>query len=94
MASCLEETCAIGVVVVAYVVAELLEKPKRKKGKWAKQWLTKRNELSHNALMKELALEPGDWFYYLRMDEATYLKLLSHSPSLGQILMVREEFVF
>ena len=93
MASCLEETCAIGVVVVAYVVAEL-EKPKRKKRKWVKQWLTKKNELSHNALMKELASEPGDWFNYLRMDEATYLKLLSHSPSLGQILMMREEFVF
>ena len=93
MASCLEETCAIGVVAVAYVVAEL-EKPKRKKRKWVKQWLTKRNELSHNALMKKLALEPGDWFNYLRMGEATYLKLLSHSPSLGQILMVREEFVF
>ena len=93
MASYLEETCAIGVVVVAYVVAEL-EKPKRKKRKWVKQWLTKRHELSHNALMKELALEPGDWFNYLRMDEATYLKLSSHSPSLGQILMVREEFVF
>ena len=92
MASCLEETCAI-VVVVAYVVAEL-EKPKRKKRKWVKQWLTKRNELSHNALMKELSLEPGDWFNYLCMDEATYLKLLSHSPSLGHILMVREEFVF
>ena len=63
MASYLE-TCAIGVVAAACVVAEL-EKPKRKKRKWMKQWL-KRNELSHNALMKELALEPGDWFNYLR----------------------------
>ena len=78
---------------MAYVVAEL-KKPKRKKEKWVKQWLTKRNELSHNALMKGLALEPGDWLNYLRMDEATYLKLLSHSPPLGQILMVREEIVF
>ena len=70
MASYLE-TCAIGVVAAACVVAEL-EKPKRKKRKWMKQWLIKRNELSHNALMKELALEPGDWFNYLRMDEASY----------------------
>ena len=30
--------------------------------KWAKDWLLKRNNLSHINLLKELKLEPGDWY--------------------------------
>ena len=44
--------------------------------KWAKDWLLKRNNLSHINLLKELKLEPGDWYNYLRMDSETYLELL------------------
>ena len=44
--------------------------------KWAKDWLLKRNNLSHINLLKYLKLEPGDWYNYLRMDSETYLELL------------------
>jgi hypothetical protein len=44
------------------------------RSKWTKDWSLKRNSLSHtNNILHELKLEPGDWFNYLRMDEATYL---------------------
>ena len=66
---------ALGAVTVACIVAEI-EKPKRKKRKWVKDWLMKRNELSHECLLNELKLEPGDWFNYVRMDEKTYMELL------------------
>jgi hypothetical protein len=50
---------------------------KRKLGsKWAKDWLLKRNNLSHTNLLKELKLEPSDWYSYLRMDSEAYLELL------------------
>ena len=43
--------------------------------KWAKDWLLKRNSLSQINL-KELKLEPGDWYSYLRIDSEAYLELL------------------
>ncbi|KAG7171193.1 putative Alcohol dehydrogenase transcription factor Myb/SANT-like-containing protein 20 [Homarus americanus] len=72
MASSLEDLTflALGAAAAVYAVAEI-EKPKRRKR--VKQWLMKRNELSHDSLLNELKLEPGDWFNYLRMDEETYL---------------------
>jgi len=33
--------------------------------------------LSHDCLLNELKVDPGDWHNYLRMDEQTYLELLS-----------------
>ena len=51
-------------------------KKKRTRSKWAKAWLLKRNNLSHINLLKDLTLEPGDWYNYLRMDNETYLHLL------------------
>ena len=50
----------------------------RKKGrsKWTKDWLLKRNQLSHTNLLVDLKLEPDDWRNYLRMDEETYIDLL------------------
>ena len=51
------------------------EEKRKLRSKWAKDWLLKRNNLSHN-LLKELKLEPGDWYNYLRMDSETYLELL------------------
>jgi len=44
--------------------------------KWAKDWLLKQNNLSHVNLMKELRLEPGYWYNYLRMDSEAYLEHL------------------
>lgn len=39
--------------------------------------MLKRKIFSHVNLLAELKLEPGDWFNYLRMDEETYLELLT-----------------
>ena len=44
--------------------------------KWAKDWLLKRNTLSHINLLKELKLQPGDWYNYLSMDSEAYLEFL------------------
>jgi hypothetical protein len=44
---------------------------------WCKEWLQKRNTYSHVNLLTELKLAPKDWHNYLRMDEETYLQLLS-----------------
>ena len=38
-------------------------------------WLMKRNNLSHINLLKELKLEPDDWYSYLRTDSEAYLEL-------------------
>ena len=48
---------ALGAAAAAYI-ADIECKPKRKRGKWVKQWITKRNELSHDTLLNELKLEP------------------------------------
>ena len=48
----------------------------RKRKVWSKEWLRKRLLYSHVNLMKELKLEKGDWFNYMRMDHETYLELL------------------
>ena len=55
----------------------LSAKQPRKRSKWCKSWLLKRGELSHGQLIQELRLEPRDYANYLRMDESTYLELLS-----------------
>ena len=61
---------AIGVVIA-------LNKKKRKRSKWTKDWLLKRKQISHLNLLNELALHPEDWRNYIRMDESTYLQLLN-----------------
>ena len=43
---------------------------------WSKPSLLKREKMSHGQVMLELRLEPQDYKKYLRMNEATYLKLL------------------
>jgi hypothetical protein len=50
---------------------------KRKRKKWCKDWLLKRDTYSHVNLLNELKFEPEDFKNYLRMDEKTYLELLS-----------------
>jgi hypothetical protein len=52
-------------------------KRKNKRKMWCKEWLQKRNTYSHVNLLTELKLAPNDWHNYLRMDEETYLQLLS-----------------
>jgi hypothetical protein len=51
---------------------------KSKRTKCTKDWLLKRENVSHVNLLKELKFEKNDWFNYLRMDENCYLKLLQH----------------
>jgi hypothetical protein len=50
------------------------------RSKWARAWLLKRNNLSHINLRKDLTLEPGDWYNYLRIDNETYLHLHLIAP--------------
>ena len=50
---------------------------KRKQRSKCKSWLQKRDKLSHNVLLEELRSEPEDYLNYLRMDEPTFLELLS-----------------
>ena len=65
-----EEVMAVGIVIA-------LNEKKRKRSKWTKGWLLKRDKISHTNLMKELKLDPDDWRNYMRMDESTYLELLN-----------------
>jgi len=55
----------------------LILKNKKKREKWAKDWLLKRKTYSHVNLLNELRFEPLDFKNYLRMDEDTYRNLLS-----------------
>ena len=65
-----DEVMAVGIVIA-------LNEKKRKRSKWTKDWLLKRDQISHTNLMKELKLDPDDWRSYMRMDESTYLELLN-----------------
>ena len=71
----LDEETLIALAIVIAVRDK--EKKKKKRSKCVKQWLSKRGELSHTNLLNELSLEPEDRFNYMRMNEATYLRLLS-----------------
>lgn len=44
---------------------------------WTKDWLLKRNVLSHTNLLEEIRAFPEDYRNFMRMDEETYLHLLS-----------------
>lgn len=50
---------------------------KTQRSVWAKEWLMKRSKYSHINLLSELKLFLKDWHNYLRMDEQSYLNLLS-----------------
>ena len=47
-------------------------------GNLGRNGLLKRNNLSRINLLKELKLEPGDWYNYLRMDSEAQLELLEN----------------
>jgi hypothetical protein len=53
------------------------KKRSKKRRAWCKQWLQKRRHYSHINLLNELRFAPKDWHNYLRMNEETYLKILS-----------------
>lgn len=52
-------------------------KNKMKRKIWTKNWFQKRDDFSHINLLKELKFSPNDWNNYMRMNEKTYLELLS-----------------
>jgi hypothetical protein len=68
---------------------------KRKlRSKCAKDWLLKRNNLSHINLLKELKLEPGDWYNYLRDGTEGYLELLQKvTPCIRKCISVMRRAV-
>ena len=56
----------------------ILKKKKRKQRRmWSKDWLLKRDTLSHTNLLEEIRAFPEDFQNFMRMDEETYLHLLS-----------------
>lgn len=57
-------------------LAKKMEKSRKPRTKWSREWLLKKREFSHVKLLKELRNEPNDWRNYLRMDEETYIELL------------------
>lgn len=63
--------------IVGLVFALKAHKRTKKRSVWCKKWLMKRHEYSHINLLNELKFAPKDWHNYLRMNEETYLKLLS-----------------
>ena len=61
----------------AGVLLTMLTKKERKREKWTKDWLLKRQKMSHMNILSELLFEKGDWFNYIRMDHDTFCELLS-----------------
>lgn len=65
-------------ILIATAVALYVKTKSKKRSRWTKDWLKKREKLSHVNLLEELRLEPRDWMNYLRMDAATYEELLCY----------------
>lgn len=63
-------------ILLATAVALIVKTNSKKRSRWTKDWLQKRNKYSHTNLLEELRLEPRDWMNYLRMDTGTYEELL------------------
>ena len=58
-------------------LARKVKKSRKPRTQWSRAWLLKRKDFFHVKLLKELQNEPNDWRNYLRMDEETYIELLS-----------------
>jgi hypothetical protein len=69
----MEKTLVLAMLIVATVV----QKRKTTWSRWSREWLLKRGQHSHINLLKELRSEPEDWYNYVCIDVATYMKLLS-----------------
>ena len=67
--------------VCGMIVYALIRRKKKSRANarryWTKQWLLDRNLFTHSNLLNELRAYPSDFHNYLRMDEETYLELLS-----------------
>jgi len=62
-------------LVIALAVC--LKKKEKKKSRWMKDWLEKRNEYIHENLLKDLRLsEPSDFQNFLRLDATSFDDLL------------------
>ena len=59
------------------IVAKRLKATRKNRREWCKEWMKKRETYSHVNSLSELKIYPRDWHNYLRMNEATYLLLLS-----------------
>lgn len=64
-------------VAILGLMCILKNKKRKKRNLWCKEWLLKRNKYSHTNLLNELRITPKDFNNYLRMNENTYLHLLS-----------------
>ncbi|RVE48412.1 hypothetical protein evm_006973 [Chilo suppressalis] len=67
---------AIALIGLFFVIWKKKAK-QRTRTEWCKKWLQKRRKYSHVNIIKELTFYPKDYRNYLRMDEKTYLTLLS-----------------
>lgn len=70
--------------LAAFVLVKKRKSRIKKRAVWCKEWLMKRKTYSHINLLSELKIYPRDWHNYLRMDEETYLNLLSFVSPLIQ----------
>ena len=62
---------------LAIALAVCLKKKEKKKRRWMKEWLKKRNEHTHENLLKDLRLsEPSDFQNFLRLDAPSFDDLL------------------
>jgi len=62
---------------LAIALAVCLKKNKKKTRRWMKEWLKKRNESTHENLLKDLRLsEPSDFQNFLRLDATSFDALL------------------
>lgn len=68
-----EESLLLATAAVCIIKKNVL---RRKRKRWVKPWLLKRDLFSHTNLIAELRSEPDDFRNYLRMDESTYQHLL------------------
>ena len=62
---------------IAVVLDRKYRRNARKSREWTKKWLLKWQDFSHVNLLKELRFHPKDWHNFLKMNESTYLTLLS-----------------
>ncbi|CAK1593651.1 unnamed protein product [Parnassius mnemosyne] len=67
----------VALVGLLFVSLKKRKFKRRHREQCCKAWLLQRKQYSHVKLLKQLKLEPKNYRNYLRMDEKTYLKLLS-----------------
>ncbi|KAM3966299.1 LOW QUALITY PROTEIN: uncharacterized protein ACR2FA_012601 [Aphomia sociella] len=65
------------IALIGLLLVILKKDKRRSRTEWCKKWLQKRRKYSHVNLLKELKFYPKSYRNYLRMDEKTYITLLS-----------------